>query len=327
MATDTSDAPGRSGGLAPVVDLAPHRRPDARTLLAFAAVVLLLAANPLVVRFTDRALAPFWNGATRMLAASIVFFAYVAVRRIAMPRGRELGGAIAYGAVQFGVGFGLGYWGLQKVPANVVGVLLASIPLFTIVFAATARVERMTLRGLIGALVSLGGIAVLLGARPGGQIPTPYLAASLGFAACLAAALVIAKSLRAVNPASLNAIGMLTGGALLLAASFAAGEPRPLPALTATWAVQLYVVLLGSVGAFGLMLYVLRRWTASATSYQTVLSPPVTIALAALLLGEQVNAGMLVGTAIVLVGVYVGVISHWHWPHARPPQPVPADKR
>ena len=303
MAQDTAQGP-----------VSAHHRPDGLTLAAFGVVVLMIAANPLVVRFTDRALPPFWGAGTRMAAASAVFFAYVALRRSPIPRGRDLGGTVLFGAVQFGVGFGLGYWALVKVPAGVAGVILASVPLFTLIFAALAKVEPLTFRGVSGSLISITGIAVLLGTSAGGKTPWPYLAAMVCFTACLAGGLVIAKSLPRVHPASLNAIGMLVGAVLLLTVSFALGEAKPLPAATITWAVQLYVVLIGSVGLFGLLLFVLRRWTASATSYQTVLSPPVTILLAALLLGEPIGRGLLAGAAIVIVGVYVGVISHWHLP-------------
>ena len=194
------------------------------------------------------------------------------------------------------------------------GVFLAAVPLFTIIFAVITRVEPVTLRGLIGSFISIVGISVLLGTNTGVQIPWPYLAAMVVFTACLAAGLIIAKSLPRVHPAAMNALGTLVGAVLLLGASFVLGEAKPLPAPTLTWAVQLYVMVVGSVGVFGLILFVLRRWTASATSYQTVLSPLVTITLAAVLLGERITGGLLIGAAIVVAGVYVGVISHWHLP-------------
>lgn len=291
-----------------------HRRPDRLTLTAFAVLVVLLAANPLVVRFTDRALPPFWGAATRMAGGGAVFFAFVALRHIALPRGRDLPRVVLYGVVQFGIGFGLGYWALVEVTAGVAGVMLALLPLFTLLLAAMAKIEPLTVRGVLGSLISIAGIAVLLGTRIGASIPWAYLAAMVGFVACLAGGLVIAKSLPRVHPASMNAIGMLVGTVLLLGMSFALGEAKPLPAATTTWAVQLYVMLIGSVGVFSLLLFVLRRWTASATAYQTVLSPPVTILLAALLLGEPISRGLVLGTAVVLAGVYVGVISHWRLP-------------
>lgn len=224
--------------------------------------------------------------------------------------------------MQFGLGFGLGYWALVRVPANIAGTMLGALPLFTLGVAALARVEPVTIRGVTGSLISIAGIAVLMSARAREAIPRPYLIAMTGFVACLAAGLVIAKKLPGVHPASLNGLGMLTGAVLLLPASFALGEQHPLPTASVTWVVQLYVITVGSVGVFSLLLYVLRHWTASATSYQTVLSPPVTILMAAGLLGEPVSGELLLGAAIIVLGVYVGVISHWRLPGraAAPPK-------
>jgi drug/metabolite transporter (DMT)-like permease len=57
------------------------------------------------------------------------------------------------------------------------------------------------------------------------------------------------------------------------------------------------------------MVWILSRWSATATSYVTVLTPLVTVAAAALLAGESPTAGFLWGSLLVLLGVYVGVLS------------------
>jgi drug/metabolite transporter (DMT)-like permease len=67
-----------------------------------------------------------------------------------------------------------------------------------------------------------------------------------------------------------------------------------------------YLVVLGSIALFGLYLYALRRWTASAVSYTTLLMPLVTIPIGALLLAEPVSAVFLVGAGVAVVGIYVG---------------------
>jgi len=303
--SERSDGPGAFG-------CTPARpcRPDALTLAAFGILVLLIGANPLAVRFTNRVIPPLWGAGTRLALAALVFFGYVLIRRVKLPRGRDLRGALLFGVVQFSIGFGLGYWALVRVPANVAGVMLAAVPLFTLAFAVVSRVELPTVRGLVGALVSIGGIAVILGGGAVAGIPWPYLAAMLGFVACLAGGLVIAKALPGVHPAAMNAIGTSVGALVLLPASLLLGEATPMPQANITWAVHLYVALFGSVGVFGLMLFVVRRWTATGASYQTVLSPPVTILLAAWLLAEPLSPRLALGTVIVLLGVYVGALSH-----------------
>lgn len=137
--------------------------PDALTLVAFGVLVVLIGANPLAVRFTNRAIPPLWGAGSRLALAAVVFFVYVLIRRVRLPRGRDLWGALLFGLIQFALGFGLGYWALVRVPANVAGVLLAAVPLFTLAFAVASRVELPSVRGLVGALISIGGIVVILG--------------------------------------------------------------------------------------------------------------------------------------------------------------------
>jgi drug/metabolite transporter (DMT)-like permease len=68
-------------------------------------------------------------------------------------------------------------------------------------------------------------------------------------------------------------------------------------------------VLLGSVGVFGLFIYVLNHWPASRASYQFVLMPFVSAIAAALILDEPIGTSLVIGGAIVLVGVYLGALS------------------
>jgi drug/metabolite transporter (DMT)-like permease len=88
-----------------------------------------------------------------------------------------------------------------------------------------------------------------------------------------------------------------------------AGEEWNLPTGSNTWAAFSYLVLIGSVVLFYLYLYVLARWTASATAYSFLLFPVATVVLAAWLMGEVVTTSFVMGGALVLAGVGVGAIS------------------
>jgi drug/metabolite transporter (DMT)-like permease len=76
-----------------------------------------------------------------------------------------------------------------------------------------------------------------------------------------------------------------------------------------TWLAFWYLVLIGTVAVFVLFLFVLRRWTASGTSYVFVLTPFVTVAVGVWLAGETVTWTFLLGGALVLVGVYIGALA------------------
>jgi O-acetylserine/cysteine efflux transporter len=96
---------------------------------------------------------------------------------------------------------------------------------------------------------------------------------------------------------------------LLLTLSVVIGEPRALPSRGATWAAIAYLVSIGTVGVFLLFLFVLQRWQASAVAYVFVLSPFVSVGLAAGFLGEEPTPLSAVGAVLVLSGVYVAALA------------------
>ena len=57
------------------------------------------------------------------------------------------------------------------------------------------------------------------------------------------------------------------------------------------------------------ILYVVQRWTASATAYVFVSMPVVAVLAGAALLDEPITAAVVAGGAIVVAGVYVGALT------------------
>lgn len=284
-------------------------RPDRLTLGAFAALVLIGGVNAVAVRFSNAELAPFWGAAVRFFAAALPLLLYLVARRLPLPRGRAFTGVLIYGVLNFGLSYAFAYWGLRDAPAGSAMLALATVPLLTFLFAAVHGVERFRWPGLLGALVAAGGIAVVFVDQLGAAVPLPSLLAFVAAAACMAETGVVVKLFPRNNPVVANGLGMVVGAAILLALSLAVGEPRALPARPETWAALGYLVVMGSVVLFLLVLFVLGRWTASATSYMFLLAPLWTVVVAGALRGETVSPAFLVGGAIVLAGVYVGAFA------------------
>jgi drug/metabolite transporter (DMT)-like permease len=149
-------------------------------------------------------------------------------------------------------------------------------------------------------------------------VPLLSLLAVLGSVLCFAEAAVLVRRFPPVHPVVMNAMGMIAGAAVLLAASAVAGEPHVLPQRVATWVALGYVVALGSVVVFLLYVFVLQHWTASRAAYLMVLIPFVTVVLSAWLDNEPVGAGLVLGGLLVVTGVYVGALR----PARAPPTPA-----
>jgi drug/metabolite transporter (DMT)-like permease len=284
-------------------------RPDNITLAAFAGVVLLGGANSVAIRFSNVELPPFSGAAARFAAAALLMFAAMLFLRLPFPKGRALAGIVVFGVVNFGLSYALIYWGLLEVQAGLAQVVIAIAPLATFFLALAHRQESWQLRPILGSLLAITGIAVVFGEQVSAAVPVLPLLAIVGAAICAAEATVLAKGIPPVHIVSLNAVAMAVGTAFLAALALVAGERVTVPTRLDTWLAFWYLVLVGTVVVFLLFLFVVRRWTASGTSYAFVLSPFVTVAIGVWLAHETVTWTFLVGGAFVLVGVYVGALT------------------
>jgi drug/metabolite transporter (DMT)-like permease len=281
-------------------------RPDRLTLAAFAAVAILGGGNAIAVKQSVGDLDPFWSAGARFLAAGLLLVGFVIATRRPFPAGRSLAGAVLYGAVGFFGAFAFMYPALREVPAGTATVFLALVPLLTFGLAVAERQERFRLQGLIGALIAVAGVVVVFADQLSADVPIVSLAFVIIATLFIAQSGILLKWIPRSDPFGTNAVAMLTAGAMLTALSLIGGETQALPAATGTWVAMVYLVVAGSVVMFGLYLFAIRRWTASAVSYVTLLMPLVAVPLAAALLGETITLAFVAGALVVLAGVYIG---------------------
>lgn len=280
------------------------------TMLAFFGLVVIGGSNAVAVRFSNFDLPPFWGAALRFASAALLFWVAAILRGVKLPRGRALAGIVIYGILTVGISYALLYWALLFVQASLTMVVGALAPLLTFFFALAHGQEKFRWQGLIGGLVAFAGILFGIGDQIGQEVSLlPLFAVLLGFAAISEGA-VLYKTFPKSSPLVVNAVAQTTGALMLLAISLIAGESWQLPGTQEAWTAYLYLVFAGSFAMFYLILYVLDRWTASATSYTFLLFPVVTIIIGSWLADEVISTRFLIGTAIVMVGVWVGAIAN-----------------
>ena len=124
----------------------------------------------------------------------------------------------------------------------------------------------------------------------------------------MAEATVIMKQFPQLDPIAVSAIATTIGTIMIAGVSLIAGENWALPSTAGMWWILAYLAIGTSVLGFLLYLYVLKRWTASATSYMHVLIPLITVALATSLAGERITWLFVLGGSLVLVGVWFGAL-------------------
>lgn len=275
----------------------------------FATAVTLGGTNFLAVRLSNRELDPFWGAGLRFSMAAAIFIVIALALRLPWPRGRQLFLSVVNGVLGIFLFYALAYWALVRVTAGTATVVLALVPLVTLLLASAQRFERVKGRAVAGSLLAVAGITWM--AVGPGQVtlaPIPLLAL-LAATVCVGESVIVSKMISANHPAVINAVSLTVGAMTLLGMSAVTGEQWALPRQPEVMWSLAYLVTLGSVGLFALILLVVRRWTASATSYMFVLFPIVTLLLGAWLVDEPMTAQGALGALVVMAGVWFGALS------------------
>jgi drug/metabolite transporter (DMT)-like permease len=283
--------------------------PRRTTMIAFGATVFIGGVNFIAVKFSNSELPPLYGAALRFASAAVILFVIARLGKMELPRGRALAGAALYGVLNFAVGYALMYIALLGISAGATSVVLAMVPLITLVLAVIHGQERFTVHGLVGGLFAIAGIAVMSFRSFGAELPIGYLLAAIGGSFAFATSSVVVKGFPKSHPITTNAAGMAAGAAALFIGSALSGESWIVPQTARTWMVLAWLTVVGSVGLFGLFVFVISRWTASASVYAITLMPVVAVSLGALIADETITPEVIAGGTLVVFGVYAGALS------------------
>jgi drug/metabolite transporter (DMT)-like permease len=224
---------------------------------------------------------------------------------------RDLVPIAALGIGQFGLLIALLNFGLRYIPAGRAALLFASFPLMTLTIAALLGRERMTLAKTGGVLLTILGVGLALGERAleRGGAGSAWLgeAAVLASALCGALCSVLCRPLLQRYPTlPVSAVAMLA--AVLFLAGLAAGEgffaAFP-PAISAGgWAAIVFIGVSSGVFYF-VWLWALAHAPPTRVTIFLALSPVTAALLGALLLGEAITLGAMLGLASVAAGLFL----------------------
>jgi drug/metabolite transporter (DMT)-like permease len=195
-------------------------------------------------------------------------------------------------------------WAETHIDSGLTAVIQASAPLFTALLALRfSQSERVTGPRLVGLLVGFGGVALLVGAQPSGDL---LAACAVVFSAfCYAvAALYAARRFAQVSPL-VTSVGALATASLCLAPFAAFQLPGHFPSLGVSAAVL--ALSIGGTGIAYVLYYALLAGAgASRSILVTYLVPALALGYGAGFLGEPVTAPALAGLILVLGGVGLG---------------------
>jgi len=285
------------------------RRPLTHWLL-LVALVAMWGSSFLFTKIAVAAIAPTDVVAGRFVLASLVLSTLLVVTRRRLPAsGRLWLFIVAMALIGNCLPFWLITWGQQRIDSGLAGILMAIMPLATVMlahfFVAGERLNRFKAGGfLIGFLgiVVLMGPAVLLELRGGGTVLLSELAVLAG-ALCYAVSSIIARR-RPPSDALVVSTGVALAAFLVMAPASALTGPPDLGALPLS--ALLAVVVLGVVSTATATVVYFNLITLAGPSFLSLINyliPVWAVVIGMLLLGERPTWTAFAGLALILLGI------------------------
>ncbi len=275
--------------------------------LALVSVYLVWGSTYLGMRIAIESFPPLIMVGIRFFVAGALLYVYLRLRGVPAPGAAQWRSAAVVGAMLLAGGTGGVAFAEQWVASGVAALMIALVPLLTVLFGALWDHRPSRLEWL-GIAVGFAGVGLLnlggnLRASPTGALVLLLAAASWSFGSMWSRRLPLPDGLMS------SAAQMLAGGALLLILGAALGEHmHAWPTAKALGALA-YLIVFGSFLGFSSYLYLLNTVRpALATSYAYV-NPLVAVALGVLLAGERVAFVELLAMPLIVAGVLL-VLAH-----------------
>jgi drug/metabolite transporter (DMT)-like permease len=277
---------------------------------ALAVVYVVWGSTYVAMRVGVRELPPLLLSGGRFLLAGLLVYAWCRLARARAyrrPTGRQWRSALVLGLLMPAAGTGGATWAEQRLPAGTAALLLATIPVWTMVSARLVDQERMGRPTAAGLLLGLVGVGVLVDPSGGGDADLWSAVVALAGAACWGLGSVLAGHAdHPEQPMLGSGLELICAGAVLIGLGALGGEPGRVPAGALTGGSALafgYLVLFGSLLAYTCYEWLLRHAPGRLVATYAFVNPVVAVLLGWELLGEGISVRTVAATAIIVAGV------------------------
>jgi drug/metabolite transporter (DMT)-like permease len=306
----SSSSPGPAPAPSPVGRTGRPR--VAFIVAALGTLYVVWGSTYLGIRIAIHTIPPLLMASTRFAIAGVLLYAWAVRRGDAAgdrPGRRQWIATAIVGALLLAGGNGGVSWGEQFVPSGVAALLIASVPIWMVVFAHFTGDDRLTWPVALGLLVGIAGVAYLV--QPSGGSDRHLLGSLviLGAAVAWAAGSVYARRAPLPRrPLVATGMEMIAGAVVLLVLSALTGELGRVHPEQFSWqslAALAYLVVFGSIVAFSSYVWLLRHTRTAVAGTYAYVNPGVAVVLGWAFAGEALTTRVVVAGAVIILAVAV----------------------
>ncbi len=206
------------------------------------------------------------------------------------------------------------YVGQSEIKPGAAALLTTLAPLFTLILAIIFLREKMRWKKIAGILIAFAGLYFVISfGRVGmGQVTVisnsdvRYALITSLAPLCWSIYTILGKELLIENPPFLvTAVPIIIGTIPLLVNLDGSFTGKILDLGSTGWIALFYLSALCTIVGFGIWNFSLKRLSATTVSSFIYLNPPFAALFGSLLFGEEVTPYFLVGSAVVIAGLYL----------------------
>ena len=250
---------------------------------------------------------PFSALAFRFALVSLGFFLFsiYSKKKIIIDR-KNFFESFFSGVLFHGVYLGGVFFSISKgMPTGIAALIVTLQPILTNALSGPILNEKVSLKQWIGVLLGFSGAVMVLGFDIGTEIPTIGLVATVVALIAITTSTIWQKKLSNNLPLSVSNMNQALGGFIfhiIIIILFA----EPYINFSTTFIIAMsHQIFLVSFGAFTILMFLIKKNSASKTVSIFFLVPPTSAFMAWLFLNENLSNLDLLGFLIATIGVYI----------------------
>ena len=250
---------------------------------------------------------PFSALAFRFLIVAIGFFLFsLYSRQKVIVNKRNFIESFFSGVLFHGIYLGGVFFSISRgMPTGIAALIVTLQPILTNALSGPILNEKVTAKQWIGVLLGFAGAAIVLGFDIGSNIPMVGLAATIIALIAITSSTIWQKKLSNNLPLSVSNMYQALGGVtfhIIIIIFFA----KPYIDFTQTFIIAMsHQIFLVSFGAFTILMYLIKKNSASKTISIFFLIPATSAIMAWVFLNESLTNLDLFGFLITTIGVYI----------------------
>ncbi len=277
---------------------------------AWFAVSIIWGTTYLAIRVGVGGMPPFIFSAPRWILAGIIYLIILKWRGYSFPKKSDYKHIVIVGLLLLGVANGFLAVAEQWIPSGLAAILITTVPFVIVLLESVIlRKRKLNLFIISGILVGFIGVVFILGNNLSLLLIPEYrlgiILVSIGLFSWGSGSVYSKYHKLTVHPFMGAAFQMLFAGFFQLILSVILGETENFAISNSSMLAFLYLLLFGSLIAYGSYMYAIEKLPISFVSTYAYINPVIALFVGWFFLDEILTIQIIIGALIILVGVYL----------------------